>query len=301
MNSVFHEGELAVQRRAGVEGMARRVSAVIDDTISPAARDFYGAQSFVVLGTIDAEKRVWASLLTGEPGFIRVIDERTVFIESSPVARTAPLENFLAAESIGLLVIEPATRRRMRLNGRAQIKEGGLEIRAEQVFGNCPKYIQARTCSFERSAETKDVQLTRGPALSAQQQQWMREADTFFIASAHPERGTDISHRGGAPGFVLVPDESTLLWPDYAGNMMFQTLGNITVNARVGLLFIDFERGTTLQVTGSAALVWDADIVAGFAGAERVVAFQVQEVIERSDGAANLRWRFLDYSPVNPR
>jgi predicted pyridoxine 5'-phosphate oxidase superfamily flavin-nucleotide-binding protein len=101
MNSVFHEGELAVQRRAGVEGMARRVSAVIDDTISPAARDFYRAQSFVVVGTIDAEKRVWASLLTGEPGFIRVIDERTVFIESSRLRALRPSKNFLPQSPSG--------------------------------------------------------------------------------------------------------------------------------------------------------------------------------------------------------
>jgi len=301
MKSVFHEGELAVQRRAGVEGMARRVGGIIDDTISTAARDFFRAQPFVVLSTIDASERGWASLLAGEPGFIRVIDERTVSVAARPDPGDPAIENLLAGGPIGMLVIEPATRRRMRLNGRAQVADDGIEIRAVEVFGNCPKYIQARSCQFEPGEGIEEIVSHRGHALSERQQQWIREADTFFIASAHPERGADASHRGGHPGFVLVPDESTLLWPDYSGNMMFQTLGNVTVNSRVGLLFVDFERSGTLQLTGRAAVVWDADIVAGFVGAERLVAFQLEEVIENNGGGNRLRWQFLDYSPANPR
>jgi uncharacterized protein len=131
------------------------------------------------------------------------------------------------------------------------------------------------------------------------QQRLIRQADTFFIASHHPEGGTDASHRGGHPGFVSVLNDDRLVWPDYAGNTMFQTLGNISVNPHAGLLFIDFERGRTLQLTGRASILWDRKRTAEFAGAERLVEFDVDEVVEIA-GAHSLEWRFLDYSPENP-
>ena len=84
-------------------------------------------------------------------------------------------------------------------------------------------------------------------------------ADTFFVASAHPRRGTDVSHRGGDPGFVRMLDDHTLRVPDYAGNSMFNTLGNLHVNPRAGLLFVDFDRWRTLQLTGTATIRFDLE------------------------------------------
>jgi hypothetical protein len=82
--------------------------------------------------------------------------------------------------------------------------------------------------------------------------------------------------------------------------MMFQTLGNLAVNPKAGLLFMDFERGATLQLTGRADIIWDEARRASFPGAERVVEFHVDRVIQM-DQAMDLRWKFLDYSPFNPR
>lgn len=93
--------------------------------------------------------------------------------------------------------------------------------------------------------------------LTERQQDWITAADTFFIGSAHVQAGTDASHRGGNPGFVQVHDSRTLRWPDYAGNNLFNTLGNLNVEARAGLLFLDFEHGHTLQLTGSATVSWE--------------------------------------------
>jgi hypothetical protein len=90
-----------------------------------------------------------------------------------------------------------------------------------------------------------------------------------------------------------------LVWPDYSGNTMFQTLGNIVVNPQAGLLFIDFKSGRTLQLTGRARILWEPERTAEFAGAERLVEFDVEGVVE-IDGAHSLEWRFLDYSPENP-
>jgi uncharacterized protein len=201
---------------------------------------------------------------------------------------------------VGMIAIEFATRRRMRLNGRAQVgADGAITIRAQQVYSNCPKYIQSRRWRGRPPESDATPVVQRQSVLAEDQQRWIREADTFFIASHHPEGGADASHRGGLPGFVRVLNDHRLVWPDYAGNTMFQSLGNIAVNPQAGLLFIDFERGQTLQLTGRARILWDPERIAEFAGAERLVEFDVDEAAEIA-GAHSLEWRFLDYSRENP-
>lgn len=71
--------------------------------------------------------------------------------------------------------------------------------------------------------------------MTPKQQHWIQQAGTLFIASSHPERGADVSHRGGHPGFIRVEDAQTIIIPDYSGNNMFNTLGNILVNASARL------------------------------------------------------------------
>ena len=88
--------------------------------------------------------------------------------------------------------------------------------------------------------------------------------------------------------------------PDYSGNNMFQTLGNIAADPRVGLLFVDFDTGTTLQLTGKARLLWDRPDFAELKGAERAVEIQIEEIVE-TQGHGPLGWRFREYSPFNPR
>ena len=300
MARVYHPGELSVQERAGVREMADRIGRSIGTTIPPAAWNFLRSQPLVIVGSVDAGRRVWASLLTGAPGLVQAVDENTVRINAQPTAGDPLGDNLATNNAVGLIAIEFATRRRMRLNGKAEVgKDGAITVRAQQVYSNCPKYIQARRWRG-RPPEADSTPMVRRQSILAQdQQQWIREADTFFIASHHPEGGTDASHRGGHPGFVRVLNAHRLVWPDYAGNTMFQTLGNISVNPQAGLLFIDFERGRTLQLTGRARILWDQERTAEFAGAERLVEFDVDEAIEIA-GAHSLEWRFLDYSPENP-
>jgi predicted pyridoxine 5'-phosphate oxidase superfamily flavin-nucleotide-binding protein len=197
-----------------------------------------------------------------------------------------------------MLVIEPATRKRVRVNGHAELlPEGGLLLRVAEVFGNCQKYIQAREWGEAEPGAAVSRQQT--DALTASQREWIARADTCFIASTHPEGGVDASHRGGQPGFVSVLDDGRLVLPDYAGNTMFQTLGNLASNAHAGLLFVDFESGSTLQLTGRAEIIWDAARIAPYPGAERLVEFTVAQVRE-TRSATPLRGRLLDYSPFNP-
>jgi len=189
-------------------------------------------------------------------------------------------------------------RRRVRLNGRAELRKDGFDVVTREVFGNCPKYIQARV-GEESPAEAGRPVVRRSSELDAGQRAWIAGADTFFIASRHREAGADASHRGGEPGFVEVLDGSRIAWPDYSGNHMFQTLGNLATEPRAGLLFVDFEEGRTLQLTGRADVDWSAERIARFAGAERVVGFAIAEVIETS-GRTELRRRLTERSPFNP-
>jgi uncharacterized protein len=167
------------------------------------------------------------------------------------------------------------------------------------VYGNCQKYIQAREWQAQVGPAKTLPRVSTADTLTADQQQWIATADTFFIASAHDDGGADASHRGGTPGFVQVLSARRLVWPDYSGNNMFQTLGNLTVNPHAGLLFIDFAHGRTLQLTGTAVLQWEESRVAQYAGAERLVEFELTQAVEIT-GGHSLRWRFIAPSPFNP-
>jgi len=295
----FHEGERAVQARAGVAAEARGLGRGISSGIPPGAQPFLEAQRLVVLAGIDTAGHVWASLVTGNPGFITAPSLRRLRLAAG-LSDADPLVDGLSSDRpLGLLVIDPERRRRLRVNGRViRADRTAIEIATEEVFGNCPKYIQAR--APEQGAHTRGAISRWGTTFTVEQRLAIERADTLFIASVHAARGADASHRGGQPGFVRVLDERRLRIPDYAGNNMFQTLGNITTDPRVGLLFVAFDTGTTLQLTGRARILWDVSDRAGLPGAERAVEVEVDEVVEIA-GQGPLGWRFVEYSPFNPR
>jgi uncharacterized protein len=300
MTSSYHAGELSVQRQAGVEAQARRIGQGIKSTMPTAAQAFLQQQPMVLVGSIDAGGQVWASLLTGTPGFLMPVDERTLRITATPVFGDPLRANLHDHAAVGLLAVDLASRRRMRLNGQIEcLSDGSFAIRAHQVYANCLKYIQARTLEMIGTRMRGPGSIRRGDRLTPEQQAWIAHSDTLFIASAHVDGGADVSHRGGNPGFVRVVDARTLIMPDYAGNTMFQTLGNLQANPQVGLLLIDFTGGATLQMSGMARIIWDAQRVAEFAGAERLLEVTVAEAVEIAD-AHPFRSHTIEYSPFNP-
>lgn len=296
----FHPGEIVVQARAGVREEAERVCAFISDQIKPAALEFLQTQSMAIVSTIAADNSIWASLLTGSPGFVQGLDEQTVRIKAI-VPATDPLhQNLYSNAQIGVLVIDLANRRRLRLNGRTTVHpDGTIDVQIQQSFFNCPKYIQTRYLQTEIVTLTEPSEIQRRTTLNESDQRWITTADTFFIATAHPESGADASHRDGYPGFVQVINPDRLIFPDYAGNNMFQTFGNLAINPNAGLLWIDFERGDTLQLTGKAEVIWDGERCSTMAGAQRLVEFAIEQVLETRN-ATTFRWRFGEYSPANP-
>ncbi len=302
----FHEGELAVQQRAGEAEEGRRNGRVLADSIMKGALKFVAQQPMVVLGSVDHGQNLWASVLFGPPGFATAPDERKVEFDLSRagINEHDPLwKNIEFNPRIGALFLELATRRRLRINGTiARPTDTTLELDVAECYPNCPKYIQRRNVRFEAVDQSAAVSPTiEGTSLRPEQVTLIRASDTFFVASGHPQRGVDASHRGGPPGFVEVVDDLTLRIPDYVGNSMFNTLGNLSINPHAGLAFLDFERNRTLQVTGPAEILWDQEDAAGRSGqTQRFWTLRIDRWRE-SETHAGLRWEFLDYSPHNPQ
>jgi len=295
----FHSGELEVQERAGVREIAEHVGGMIRPEITGIAASFLETQSYVIAASLDSGKRPWASILFGAPGFMKAPDARTVEIRT-PLISGDPLEkNLIEDAPMGLLVIDLELRRRVKIKGNIVSKDP-IQIKTERVNAQCPKYIQSRSLKGAVSHPSKSSGASEvRKNLTSLQQQWITSADTFFIATFHPQTGADPSHRGGMPGFVEVVSDSLLRFPDYSGNNMFNTIGNITANPPTGLLFLDFETGRTLQMTGRAEIIWDETEKQKFNDAERIVSFKIEEVVEIQE-ALPLRWDFQDYSPFSP-
>jgi uncharacterized protein len=292
----YHEGELTVQTRAEVGSNGLPAEAMYRAGMPTGVQRFLSAQQLAVLSTMDAEGRVWASMRSGPPGFLEALDESTVEVSGYSHPDDPLLANLAAHAQAGMIVIHLAARHRVRLNGTARAHpDGRITLRTRQVYGNCPQYIQARAVSGDR--EVSPVAARFGERLDARQRQSIEQADTLFIATAHPHSGADASHRGGRPGFVCVESETRLLFPDYRGNNMFNTLGNIVSNPRTGLLFPDFQLGDALQLSGSARILWDDPRIKHFEGAQRLVEFDVERVIELPE-ATRLRFKFQGYSPM---
>lgn len=299
MNSFYHSGELKVQARAGAGEAAIGISRMILPVIAHVFVDFIQSQSMVILASVDGNGMAWASTLFGLPGFMQVVDERTLRINTLPDESDPLCGNLRDGAEVGLLVMDFSTRRRLRLNGSVVTGPKGFTVVTRQVYSNCPRYIQARTCDLNGDISRPPRVVRQTTSVSGELQQRIRNADTFFLASFHPLGGADSSHRGGFPGFVQAVDERMLVWPDYNGNGMFNTLGNITESPNVGLLFFDFEQGGTLQLSGTAEIIWDKDRADLFPGAERIIEFKIFKVIE-TENATPMRCKFVEFSPDNP-
>jgi uncharacterized protein len=284
LGSPFHAGEQAVQTRVGmrerIEQTGRRM---VRDFMSEQHRQFFEALPFAIAASSSARGAVWASLLAGQPGFLRTptprrLEARTVCLPHDPLPR-----NLHPRAPIGLLGIELSTRRRNRANGRVvETNARGFALEVEQSFGNCPKYIQVRDGTFAAVSEVA-APSNEGSLLSEEANELLRRSDTTFIAtsSGNPERGgiegLDVSHRGGLSGFIradVVDGASRLTLPDFSGNFMFNTLGNLQVNPHAGLLAFDFVGGGLLSLSGTAHVVWDGPELSTFEGAVRLVEYR---------------------------
>ena len=280
MAAGFHSGELAVQRRAHVEVEAARLTPMVaPGQLSAGMAAFVSKATFAAMAARDRAGRLWTSPLLGPPGFLRTASPTTLDI-TTPLSSADPLHDLSLGQPVGVIVINFITRRRIRINGLLTSAEAGLlTVDIKQAYGNCPQYIQQRRVHMDGSPDDHPVRLYSGNTLRPADIRLIEAADTFFLGTTHASAGNDASHRGGPAGFVRVAPEH-LWWPDYPGNNMFNSFGNLSADPTAALLFMDFRAGIALQLSGSATVHWDDRAPAGDdARTGRRVQFVPQQVI----------------------
>jgi predicted pyridoxine 5'-phosphate oxidase superfamily flavin-nucleotide-binding protein len=277
MNAPFHEGELRAQALAGVSSSGNGIRPFMPDQ----HRDFFGALPFVLVGSVDDDGRPRAQVLGGAAGFIDSPDAGTLRIRVDH-------SGLRAGQAVGLLGLDFGTRRRNRANGVVRSAERGeLLIEVRESFGNCPQHIVVRDVRAVAPVAAQ-VRAFEGLGAGPEVRAMIARAETFFIATTGGVHGADISHRGGPAGFVRI-DGDTLLVPDFGGNRFFNTLGNLLLDGRAALLFIDDASGAVLELEGRVTIVWaDGAAAPGQAGGRhwRFKAARGRIV----DGALALRW-----------
>lgn len=303
MATTFHEGELAVQERTGEAAQAARLTGMVADRIETGARSFLAQQQIVAVASRDDSGALWASLLLGDPGLVTSATGVAAILDREKLEQREDIawQNLRVGAPVGLVAIDLATRRRLRVNGVVRAaRADAIAIDVAESCPNCPKYIQRRALRRLGAADPGAAD-EMGVALDDARRARIARADTMFVASRHPTRGLDASHRGGDPGFLCVVDAHTIRVPDYDGNGMYNTLGNFVSDPHAGLAIVDFEGGRVLQLTGTASLRFDQpdDPTQPTGGTGRYWDFVVTRWIE-SSLPRRFAWQLLGASPFNP-
>lgn len=289
----FHQGEQQAQALAGFSDVSANIYSAMPDQ----HREFFAGLRYVFVSTLDAEQWPVATVFTGPPGFMRSPDAGHLRISARRREGDPAQVALVPGQSVGLLGLDFSNRRRNRANGViSRTDKNRIEVAVNQSFGNCPKYIQVRDLS---AVEPIPVRMELLANLDVAARELISHADTCFIASSSQaelaQGGVDISHRGGRPGFVYL-DGNTLWFPDFRGNRYMNTFGNLLLQPRAAMLFIDFERGDVLHLQGTTQILWQAKGEKWqVEGAERYWRFDIVRAWRLTD-AFPLRANGVEYS-----
>jgi len=283
-NTPYHEGELRAQQLSGVQSWTHELEE-LPDFLDPGIQYFVAEQTLAACGSVDDRGRVWASVLVGEPGFLSAGDRvLALHLDRMACHGDDPLwRNLESPLGVGLVVIHLASRQRVRINGRLERRSGDVVyIAVNRAYQECPKYIAPRQIAPPTADEKRPVAASRrGERLDAARRDLIQRVETCFVASSHAKQGPDASHRGGHPGFIEIVDDRTVRMPDFYGNGIFSTFGNILIDPAAAMVLLDFERGCTLQLTGRAEIQWRGDDPKNLTrGTSRFWQIQIDEWIE---------------------
>ncbi|MEG9430841.1 pyridoxamine 5'-phosphate oxidase family protein [Terriglobus sp. ADX1] len=296
MHSQYHSGEREAQRLAGEQDIADAREGMVRPTIPRQVFEWLREQTLLAIATTDSAGHLWATVIPGKPGFLQPDPNGThLWIERTmPPAVLANLKN---SGNIGLLAIDLNSRQRMRINGTATALPAGLHVSVQEAFFNCPKYITRRTAL--PSAINSETAEREGSQLLAEHLRLLSETDVLFLATTHPERGLDVSHRGGDPGFVQLLPDGRIRLPDYTGNSLFNSLGNILIDPRIAIAIPNLRTGTILEITGTATIEWnDLDENDSTGGTHRFV--DIVPVAWRTEEGGPVSRGDSELSPFNP-
>jgi len=143
-------------------------------------------------------------------------------------------------------------------------------------------------------------QITVHDRFSDDDRAFIERVPMFFLATADTDGWPDCSYKGGHHGFVRVVDESTVAFPSYDGNGMFRSLGNVLVNPKVGMLFVDFERPNRMRINGIASLHDDDELLSSFEGAQLIVRVRAERIFPNCPRYIH-KMEVIEHSVYSPR
>ncbi|CAK1354528.1 unnamed protein product [Cercospora beticola] len=286
----WHSGEAEMQRKLQVHGLDNPTV----PQLSPQLANHLQIAPTISLGTIDADGRPWTTLLGGEKPLSQPLGNGIIGIKSAVTGKHDPVVELLVGKEatgqvvreegkgrmISGLTIDLDTRKRVKLYGRMiagalstrddevtgqqeSIVEMQVVLKIEQSLGNCPKYLNKRKI---QPAVAKPELVSDSAQLPQQALDLLAKADLFFVSSANKDEDMDTNHRGGPAGFLRVESNedsgAILAWPEYSGNRLYQTLGNLAVNPKAGICVPDFDTGDCLYITGATEILIGADAAA---------------------------------------
>jgi ferredoxin-NADP reductase/predicted pyridoxine 5'-phosphate oxidase superfamily flavin-nucleotide-binding protein len=290
----WNEGEEKMHRLLRVPPQDNPTSTML----TPQAAFMFQRAPLLAFGTLDAQSRPWTTLWGGEPGFSEplgggFIGTRTLVDGKNDPVVQALLGNGEKGDEklVAGLAIDLMTRKRVKIAGRMiagttrdiDVEVEGEEDRKqeqiqlvtkiEQSLGNCPKYLN----QYEIQPALVTAKLiSQSSALSEEGKTLISKADMFFLSTT-TEDDMDVNHRGGPAGFVRIIDATTIAYPEYSGNRLYQSLGNLQLNPRIGITFPDYETGNVLYITGTTEILAGVDGAALLPGSNLAVKITVVE------------------------
>ncbi|KAK9772935.1 hypothetical protein SCAR479_10445 [Seiridium cardinale] len=289
----------------------------------------------VAFGTLDQLGRPWTTIWGGEVGFCRPIAQGVLGVNTKADSLFDPVvqETFAVAaegsqereivdeqlvkpeggKAMAALSIDLETRDRVKVAGRfiagavisqtdSGVGELQMAMQVEETLGNCPKYLNKKHIT-PHTPRPQLLSQDSGLPLPQVAVEVLQKADLFFISSKHGNGNMDVNHRGGPPGFMrLFRNDSgavTLVYPEYSGNRLYQTLGNLQKDPVAGLVVPDFETGNVLYVTGRTTTLIGDKAAAYLPRTKLAVKIDVEEARFVKDGLP-FRGDVIDYSPYNP-
>ncbi|MCJ1387556.1 hypothetical protein MMC18_000399 [Xylographa bjoerkii] len=327
-NTGWHEGE---QKMHSLMHIDLHMENPTYPCLTGGGGNFLQTAPLVAIGTHDLEGRLWTTLWGGAAGFSRSLGSSIIEIKTLVDKQYDPVVEALlghqldgkitetvgAGCSVSGLAIDLAARRRLKFAGHVvagalgqlgpqtsgvdgKLGEAQIVIKVDSSLGNCPKYLNRKDIVASPSSPKL---ISSNLPLPSQALELLHKADLFFLTSSDERSHMSTNHRGGSPGFVRVmtndSDGVTLAYPEYSGNRFYQTLGNLQLSPKAGLVFPNFDNGDVLYITATTEIIAGKDAAAVIPRSNLIVKVLVQEARFVQSG---LSFRGLsgERSPYNP-
>ncbi|KAF4963353.1 hypothetical protein FSARC_8640 [Fusarium sarcochroum] len=274
--------------------------------------------SIVAVGTLDDQGRPWTTIWGGERGFAQRTAEDVISFNSVVDMSTDPVFEALWSDQpregtikgrgrpMSGLTVDLETRDRIKIVASRMIAGAVVDGKVQMTMhvtgslGNCPKYISKKEIS---SASVEKARCTsRGLPLSAEALEHLDQADMFFHSTTNGE-SMDTNIRGGLPGFVRVMKNEAaqvvLIYLEYSGNRLYQSLGNLYVNPLMGIVVPNYDTGDALYLTGTTSILIGDQASSIIARTNLAIKIDVTDARFVKAGLP-FRGRFIDYSPYSP-